>query len=639
MDLDESFYDHDDDVNNDDTCLDYVTETVVPQILQEPFSNNEGSVKLVVKTSEVGVKDYSKTYACFVCGEEKAKMARHLWQRHSTETMVARAMSFPIGSKQRRLLFKKLLHLGDFYKNIQTLKNQSGLLRIARRPSSDKQHYRNYSPCPYCLGFFVKSDLWRHCYSCPFKDGEPNLTNITKVSALLLYSSLEGTSNPNVIKALSTFKSDEVGLLIRNDPLLKAYLSCLLLKDDFCVAIANRIRTCARLLLAARRISKTDICMKDLITPKNWDLFINAMKSLGGFTETEGKTEISTPSLCIKLGYNIKALASVLKGMALRDENDYLVTTANKFIELYSAEWPFVASRIDAYLKERRDSVPEKLPLIEDLVTLKTYCQERLKLITHDMANKHTNHQCWAEMCKLIIARLLLLNGRRGSEPSKLTIDIWTKAKEGKWVNNEEIESIENKEDKDIAKNLILCYITGKRQRKVPMIIPKEITPSIDMLISKRSYFNISPSNPYVFAVPKTLQTYKGWHCLDEISRAAQVKRPDLITSTKLRKTVATSIQHLDMSEAEIRWMADHLGHSMEVHKKHYRLSEGTVEVTKVAKILMACEQGNLQTFRNRKAEEITLQVKRLSVFSSLRNFKNKYNSIIQTAKLSKLLQ
>lgn len=67
-------------------------------------------------------------------------------------------------------------------------------------------------------------------------------------------------------------------------------------------------------------------------------------------------------------------------------------------------------------------------------------------------------------------------------------------------------------------------------------------------------------------------------------------------------------VQLLDMTEAEIRWVADHLGHSMDVHKKHYRLSDGTVEITKIAKILLANESGSLKTTnRNRKAEDIEI--------------------------------
>lgn len=46
-------------------------------------------------------------------------------------------------------------------------------------------------------------------------------------------------------------------------------------------------------------------------------------------------------------------------------------------------------------------------------------------------------------------------------------------------------------------------------------------------------------------------------------------------------------LQLEDFSESQYRLLCDHLGHSLEVHKRWYRLRDSTVEMTKVANILL----------------------------------------------------
>ena len=55
---------------------------------------------------------------------------------------------------------------------------------------------------------------------------------------------------------------------------------------------------------------------------------------------------------------------------------------------------------------------------------------------------------------------------------------------------------------------------------------------------------------------------------------------------------MATVLQLLDMTDAKLSWVTDHLGHTGDVHKLWYRQEESTVELTKVAKILIAKDCG-----------------------------------------------
>ena len=72
----------------------------------------------------------------------------------------------------------------------------------------------------------------------------------------------------------------------------------------------------------------------------------------------------------------------------------------------------------------------------------------------------------------------------------------------------------------------------------------------------------------------------------------ASLCKPELVSSTRIRKELATTLQLLDMNEAELTWVSNHLGHSVNVHKQWYRQEESTMELTKVARVLMAKDDG-----------------------------------------------
>ena len=51
----------------------------------------------------------------------------------------------------------------------------------------------------------------------------------------------------------------------------------------------------------------------------------------------------------------------------------------------------------------------------------------------------------------------------------------------------------------------------------------------------------------------------------------ADLEKPEPVTSTKIRKNVATVLQHLDMNHAEFEWVTEYLVHTEDVHCTWYR--------------------------------------------------------------------
>ncbi|XP_068739208.1 uncharacterized protein [Montipora capricornis] len=204
-----------------------------------------------------------------------------------------------------------------------------------------------------------------------------------------------------------------------------------------------------------------------------------------------------------------------------------------------------------------------------------------------------------------------MFNKRRGGEASRMLLKSYLNRPDWNQVNNPEIMSTLSEFEKELSKRLDMVEIIGKRGKKVPVILTAEMTRSIDLLIKTREAVAIPEKNPFVFARPnrQSLQCMRAWDCLRNISMQCQppLLNPANITSTKLRKYIATISQVLSMEEKEVDWPARHLGHDIRVHRDFYRLHESTIEIAKVSKLLLTVDQGETRKFAGKTLQEINL--------------------------------
>ena len=70
---------------------------------------------------------------------------------------------------------------------------------------------------------------------------------------------------------------------------------------------------------------------------------------------------------------------------------------------------------------------------------------------------------------------------------------------------------------------------------------------------------------------------------------------------------MATLSKVLNLQETELDQLADFMGHDIRVHRQFYQLPEGTIQLVKISKILMAMEQGRLADFQGKSLEEINI--------------------------------
>ncbi|KAK2814261.1 hypothetical protein Q5P01_000663 [Channa striata] len=72
---------------------------------------------------------------------------------------------------------------------------------------------------------------------------------------------------------------------------------------------------------------------------------------------------------------------------------------------------------------------------------------------------------------------------------------------------------------------------------------------------------------------------------------------------------MATMSKVLHLKDNEMDDLADFLGHYTRVHRQYYRLPEGTLQLAKISKVLLALEQELLHEFKGRNLDEISIDL------------------------------
>ncbi|XP_042609868.1 uncharacterized protein LOC109047651 [Cyprinus carpio] len=131
---------------------------------------------------------------------------------------------------------------------------------------------------------------------------------------------------------------------------------------------------------------------------------------------------------------------------------------------------------------------------------------------------------------------------------------------------------------------------------------------SMELLVKNRQACGVLDENIFFFAKPLTETSYyKGTDCIRKVAHQCGAKHPKTLSSTKLRKHIAMLSKVLNLTDTELDQLADFMGHDIRVHRKFYRLPEGTLQLAKISKVLMALEQGRVSEFKGKNLDEINL--------------------------------
>ena len=220
----------------------------------------------------------------------------------------------------------------------------------------------------------------------------------------------------------------------------------------------------------------------------------------------------------------------------------------------------------------------------------KAHTDQRIKELSDQY--RVINRERYIKLRDAICSRLTLFNVRRGGEPSRLKMKNWSGAVGGR-IDESRIEQIEEFE-KELFKSMMIAYLTGKGNRPVPVLIPRDCVAGLAILTDHhiRKDVGILESNPYVF--PKTEQSQfhvLGWNTTRKMWEDANVKKQNY---WQPQSRISTIYEALEVPEAEREHFYKHMGHSKSVNLGIYQYPLTLLEMTKGGRHLEAIDEGNL---------------------------------------------
>jgi len=160
--------------------------------------------------------------------------------------------------------------------------------------------------------------------------------------------------------------------------------------------------------------------------------------------------------------------------------------------------------------------------------------------------------------------------------------------------------------ERGLLKILERVEIRGKRGRTVPVLFSEDMTRWIDVLLAHRSRY-VPADNPFLFASATEHSYFRGSDVLRTFAVTCGASKPHTLTSTKLRKHIASTVQVVSLQKNELDSLAKFLGHDLRVHTEFYRLSSDVIEIARISKIFLAAEKGKLSEFAGKKLSDITV--------------------------------
>lgn len=224
-----------------------------------------------------------------------------------------------------------------------------------------------------------------------------------------------------------------------------------------------------------------------------------------------------------------------------------------------------------------------------------------------DLIQNSKDTKSFRELQEAIFCSILIFNKRRVGELQRMTLASFLEFSKVPPTSSE-FEKVLTEAEKILFKSLKRIVIRGKRGRGVPVLLTPKIVESIDYTVSLRSNFNLD-SNPYLFGIPGTENPITGNAAMRKHAKIAlgDVSKSCLLTSTRLRKQLATVVQILNMNKNELEQLATFMGHTEKTHSEFYRLPDDVYQTAKVSKLLLLAKHSSIEQFKGQSLSEIEI--------------------------------
>ena len=138
-------------------------------------------------------------------------------------------------------------------------------------------------------------------------------------------------------------------------------------------------------------------------------------------------------------------------------------------------------------------------------------------------------------------------------------------------------------------------------------MLTEDLTHQLNTLLKYRQVAKVKETT-FMFARPGNAEfPFRGHDCLREFATHCGLKKPECITSTKLRKQLAVLAQILNLKENSQDIIAAFQGHDIRIHREYYRLPESTLQIAKVSKLLHSVNEGTIHRFKGMDLDTMDL--------------------------------
>lgn len=481
---------------------------------------------------------------CFYCENEVLNFARHILRNHKHEIEVQKIAALPSKSLERKRLIATLRKNGNF------LQNCSKLYKPVHRSSLDNSE-EYYASCPFCRGLYSRRLLWRHKKTCPDnKNFEKSLT-LSDGQNLLL--SKFNIPSDLLAKVFPRMQADKISLVAKKDSLICAFGSRYLSthrEQHHALVCSRKMRELAKILIEAKKLNSTVVNLYELLHPQYFDTVVQSAKIIAKYNPETDMYE--SPTFGMNISRSLKDCCDIAVLHVCKRKYKYHDVSAataeadlTMFKKLLETTWKHeISSRAGQDLNTKTWNKITIIPLATDLKLLRSYLIQKGVEAENKLKKNTKDAKSFILLMETVFCRLLLLNRKRVGELQRMKLTTYLLADEKDDQSYEEFSDAVTASERVLLKSFKRVVTRGKRGRGVPVLFSKDIQEHMKLLLEARSNF-INPSNLFLFGNMNSDSPITGYKIIQKHAKLSGAKNPEALTSTKLRKHLATLTQVL----------------------------------------------------------------------------------------------
>lgn len=455
--------------------------------------------------------------------------------------------------------------------------------------------------CNNCNRFISRKGFYKHRKACKVD----KISDEVKPAGCSMYSL--GKEDVTFRDLVAGIQEDAAGSLCKCDPTIQLVGKRLFQKDKSkpgkSMEVKKMVRANMRMLARLYIIFQEhvgdlqDLTVRDMFDRTHFNVLREAVTIFTTKESPEGECDVKY-GLKSNLYYVLLSAATFIKGSLLEVKGKEAdADEMQRFIEVLKMNQMLLFGDAQYHInmsRQERLRLPERMPNEDDLHALKTANVSTIENIMHEY--HFMDMHDFVKLRNAVCCRLTLFNGRRGGEPSRLTMRQWIER--SKWIEGVPLKSLDAFEQK-LVESMQIMYGPGKANHLVPCLVPNDCKAALDVLCNMqiREDVGLNRHNTFVFAnTENSLEHVAGNDAVNYMCNVAMIKS-DQITATANRGRVSTLYALLDLPADQRQLFYKHMGHSEKVNIGTYQRPLPIQEIVKVGRHLQTFDghiEGNL---------------------------------------------